>query len=139
MPTPAAASRPRPLTRCHREPRASVAACTWLSRHAAWSSSSTNGGSMAEAEVKASPEGVPGALRDPSAVRAEDLQYPGAGGTPVNGYLVRPAGAAAPALPAMIVIHEAGGLGEHIRDVCNRFAALGYLSLGVDLYTREGG
>jgi len=51
---------------------------------------------MAEAEVKASPEGVPGALRDPSAVRAEDLQYPGAGGTPVNGYLVRPAGAAAP-------------------------------------------
>jgi carboxymethylenebutenolidase len=30
-------------------------------------------------------------------------------------------------------------LGEHIRDVTNRFAALGYLALGVDLYTREGG
>lgn len=94
---------------------------------------------MPEVEVKASPEGVPGALRDPSAVRAEDLQYPGAGGTPVNGYLARPAAPAAQALPAMIVIHEAGGLGDHIRDVCNRFAALGYLSLGVDLYTREGG
>jgi carboxymethylenebutenolidase len=94
---------------------------------------------MAEAEVKASPDGVPGALRDPSAVRAEDLQYPGAGSTLVNGYLARPAAAAAPALPAMIVIHEAGGLGDHIRDVCNRFAALGYLTLGVDLYTREGG
>ena len=39
----------------------------------------------------------------------------------------------------MIVIHEAGGLGEHIRDVCNRLAALGYVALGVDLYTREGG
>jgi carboxymethylenebutenolidase len=39
----------------------------------------------------------------------------------------------------MIVIHEAGGLGEHIRDVTNRFANLGYLALGVDLYTREGG
>src|SRR6202030_648323 len=37
------------------------------------------------------------------------------------------------------VIHEAGGLGDHIKDVCNRFAALGYLTLGVDLYTREGG
>ncbi len=39
----------------------------------------------------------------------------------------------------MIVIHEAGGLGEHISDVANRFANLGYLALGVDLYTREGG
>ncbi len=39
----------------------------------------------------------------------------------------------------MIVIHEAGGLNEHIRDVTNRFANLGYVSLGVDLYTREGG
>ena len=39
----------------------------------------------------------------------------------------------------MIVIHEAGGLGEHIRDVCNRLANLGYVALGVDLYTREGG
>ena len=41
--------------------------------------------------------------------------------------------------PAMVVIHEAGGLGEHIRDVVNRFANLGYVTLGVDLYTREGG
>ena len=39
----------------------------------------------------------------------------------------------------MIVIHEAGGLGEHIRDVCNRLANVGYVALGVDLYTREGG
>jgi carboxymethylenebutenolidase len=39
----------------------------------------------------------------------------------------------------MIVIHEAGGLGEHIKDVANRFANIGYLTLAVDLYTREGG
>ena len=39
----------------------------------------------------------------------------------------------------MIVIHEAGGLGEHIRDVANRFASIGYVALAVDLYTREGG
>jgi carboxymethylenebutenolidase len=39
----------------------------------------------------------------------------------------------------MIVIHEAGGLGEHIRDVVNRLANIGYVALGVDLYTREGG
>ena len=39
----------------------------------------------------------------------------------------------------MIVIHEAMGLNEHIRDVANRFANIGYVALGVDLYTREGG
>jgi len=94
---------------------------------------------MAAVDVKASPEGVPGALLDPSAVRAEDLQYPGAGRTAINGYLARPAAPTAAELPAMVVIHEAGGLGDHIKDVCNRFAALGYLTLGVDLYTREGG
>jgi carboxymethylenebutenolidase len=37
------------------------------------------------------------------------------------------------------VIHEAMGLNEHIRDVTNRFANIGYVALGVDLYTREGG
>jgi carboxymethylenebutenolidase len=88
-------------------------------------------------EVKPSPEGVPGAVRDPSSLRGEALTFAGAQGTPVNGYLAHPAGAGRH--PGIIVIHEAGGLNDHIRDVCNRFAALGYVALGVDLYTREGG
>ena len=92
---------------------------------------------MAGIEVKPSPSGVPGAVSDPQSLRAEELTFAGAGGTSVNGYLSRPA--AGGRRPGMIVIHEAGGLGEHIRDVCNRFAALGYVTLGVDLYTREGG
>jgi carboxymethylenebutenolidase len=92
---------------------------------------------MASIEVKPSPDGVPGAVRDPASLRAEELTFAGAQGTSVNGYLSRPA--ADGRRPGMIVIHEAGGLREHIRDVCNRFAALGYLALGVDLYTREGG
>jgi carboxymethylenebutenolidase len=87
--------------------------------------------------VEPSPEGVPGAVTDPSGLAAEELTYPGAGGTPVNAYLSKPA--APGRYPGMIVIHEAGGLGDHIRDVCNRIAALGYVALGVDLYTREGG
>jgi carboxymethylenebutenolidase len=89
--------------------------------------------------VEASPEGVPGAVTDPARVRAETLRYPGAGGDLINGYLAVPAGGAQAARPAMVVIHEAGGLGDHIKDVVNRFANLGYLALGVDLYTREGG
>jgi carboxymethylenebutenolidase len=92
---------------------------------------------MPRVEVKASPQGVPGALTDPTRISAEELTYPGADGAPVNGYLARPADAASH--PGMIVIHEAGGLNEHVRDVANRFANIGYVALGVDLYTREGG
>jgi carboxymethylenebutenolidase len=88
-------------------------------------------------EVTPSPRGVPGALSDPTRIGAEELTFAGAGGEQVNGYLARPADAASH--PGMIVIHEAGGVGEHIRDVCNRFANIGYVALGVDLYTREGG
>jgi carboxymethylenebutenolidase len=86
----------------------------------------------------ASPAGVPGAVLDPAAVGGEDLTFKGAHGDAINGYLARPSGDDRP-LPGMIVIHEAGGLGDHIRDVTRRFANLGYLALGVDLYTREGG
>ncbi|MGA2321702.1 MAG: dienelactone hydrolase family protein [Solirubrobacteraceae bacterium] len=92
---------------------------------------------MPSIEVKASPEGVPGAVSDPARIAAEDLTFAGAGDDQVNGYLARQTGPGK--RPAMIVIHEAMGLNEHIRDVTNRFAALGYVALGVDLFTREGG
>ena len=91
------------------------------------------------AVVKPSPPGVPGAVTDPARVNGQELRFPGAQGTQVNGYLATPAGASGGGRPAIVVIHEAGGLGEHIRDVANRFANLGYVALGVDLYTREGG
>jgi carboxymethylenebutenolidase len=93
---------------------------------------------MSTVTVQPSPEGVPGAVIDPTRILAEDLTFASSDGTQINGYLARPAGAAGPS-PAMIVIHEAGGLGAHIRDVTDRFANIGYVSLGVDLYTREGG
>ncbi len=89
------------------------------------------------AAVKASPEGVPGAIVDPATLIAEDIAYAGAEGTPVNGYVVRPR--AAGTLPGLIVIHPAGGLDEHVRDVAGRFANVGYVVIAVDLFTREGG
>lgn len=95
---------------------------------------------MPATQVSPSPENVPGAVTDPSRVLGEDLTFPGHNGDPVNGYLALPAqDAGEHGCPAMIVIHEAGGLGEHIRDVVNRFANIGYTALGLDLYTREGG
>jgi carboxymethylenebutenolidase len=92
---------------------------------------------MPSIEVKPSPEGVPGAVTDPARIAAEELTFAGADGTQINGYLARPTEAGSH--PGMIVIHEAGGLNDHIRDVANRFADIGYVTLGVDLYTREGG
>src|ERR1035437_5320635 len=82
--------------------------------------------------VARSPGGVPGAIVDPAEVIGEEIAFTGALGAPVNGYLARPA--APGSLPGMIVIHEASGLGGHIRDVTNRIANLGYVALGVDLY-----
>lgn len=36
--------------------------------------------------------------------------------------------------PAVVVIHEAFGLNENIRDVCRRFAGQGYVALGADVF-----
>jgi cephalosporin-C deacetylase-like acetyl esterase len=79
---------------------------------------------MTPRAVQPSPVGVPGAVTDPTNVSAEELTFAGAGGTQVNGYLTAPA--AAGPHPGIVVIHEAGGLGDHIRDVANRFANIGY-------------
>ncbi|HUA12431.1 MAG TPA: dienelactone hydrolase family protein [Solirubrobacteraceae bacterium] len=92
---------------------------------------------MTEARIEPSPDGVPGAVTDPATLRGEELTYPGYAGDAVNAFLARPAETGA--LPGMVVIHEAGGLNEHIRDVVARIAQLGYVTIGVDLYTREGG
>lgn len=92
---------------------------------------------MSASPIPLSPDGVPGAITKPNLIQARDITFPGAQDIEINGYLARPA--ADGTHPAMIVIHEAGGLGEHIRDVTRRFANLGYVALGVDLYTREGG
>jgi carboxymethylenebutenolidase len=92
---------------------------------------------LTEIQVRPSPEGVPGAVGDPASVRGEELAFAGASGEQVKGYLACPADDGLH--PAMIVIHEAMGLNDHIRDVANRLANIGYVALGVDLYTREGG
>jgi carboxymethylenebutenolidase len=92
---------------------------------------------MSTSPIPPSPEGVPGAVLDPSAIVAEDLTYRGDGGAEIKAYLARPVRAGA--LPGMIVIQDAGGLGDGIRDITRRFANIGYVALSADLYTREGG
>ena len=47
-----------------------------------------------------------------------------------------------PALPTghgVLVMHENAGLSDHIRDVIRRVATAGYMGVGIDLLSRQGG
>src|SRR5688572_32140552 len=58
------------------------------------------------------------------------VEFSSNGGT-ANGYLATPASGKG---PGIIVIQEWWGLVPHIRDVCDRFAAEGFVALAPDLY-----
>jgi carboxymethylenebutenolidase len=77
-------------------------------------------------------------LSDPSSagipaapVAAEAVSFPFRDETRA-AYYARPEGAGP--FPGVIVIHEAYGLNDNIRDVARRFAAAGYVALAVDLF-----
>jgi carboxymethylenebutenolidase len=55
------------------------------------------------------------------------------GNRQIDGYLARPEGEGL--FPGIIVIHEAYGLNENIKDVTRRFADIGYMALAVDLFS----
>lgn len=55
----------------------------------------------------------------------------------LSGYLVVAKGAAK--RPALVMIHENRGLNPHIRDMTRRAALAGYLTLGIDALSPEGG
>ncbi len=40
--------------------------------------------------------------------------------------------------PVILVVQEIFGVHEHIRDVCRRFAKLGYFAIAPELYARQG-
>jgi carboxymethylenebutenolidase len=60
---------------------------------------------------------------------------PAQGGEMV-AYRAQPAGAINP--PVLLVVQEIFGVHEHIRDVCRRFAKLGYLAIAPELFARQG-
>lgn len=41
-------------------------------------------------------------------------------------------------VPVLLVVHEIFGVHEHIKDLCRRFAKLGYLAIAPDLFARHG-
>ncbi len=69
-------------------------------------------------------------------IQSDDVQYPSQDGKQINAYFSRPAASASRG--GVIVIMEAFGLNDHIKDVARRFAQAGYLAIAPDMYTREG-
>jgi len=55
----------------------------------------------------------------------------------LSGYLARPKGSGKH--PAVLVIHENRGLNPHIKDVTRRVALEGFLALGLDVLSPDGG
>ena len=83
------------------------------------------------------PTSPPGTVApDDPEVRAEAVEFAGED-TQVAGYLARPS--VDGTFPVILVCHENRGLTDHIRDVARRLAKAGYLSLAVDLLSRQGG
>jgi carboxymethylenebutenolidase len=54
----------------------------------------------------------------------------------IPGYRARPADNKKHAV--VLVVHEAFGVHEHIKDICRRFAKAGYYAIAPELYTRQG-
>src|SRR6185369_13341874 len=56
----------------------------------------------------------------------------------IPAYRAEPRGDAKRKLPVLLVVHEIFGLHEHIKDLCRRFAKLGYFAVAPDLFARQG-
>ncbi|MGH8176213.1 MAG: dienelactone hydrolase family protein [Steroidobacter sp.] len=61
-------------------------------------------------------------------IRVGDQQIPGYRAMPASGG----------PFPVALVVQEIFGVHEHIKDVCRRFAKLGYFAIAPELYARQG-
>jgi carboxymethylenebutenolidase len=73
---------------------------------------------------------------DPRLAYEDGVTIPGSDAG-LKGYLVAPKGGVK--RPALLMIHQNRGLNPHIRDMTRRGALAGYLTLGIDALSPEGG
>jgi carboxymethylenebutenolidase len=64
-----------------------------------------------------------------------EVKIPAQGGD-IPGYAAMPATGSG--FPLVLVVQEIFGVHEHIKDVCRRFAKLGYMAIAPELYARQG-
>ncbi|MCW6507869.1 dienelactone hydrolase family protein [Lichenifustis flavocetrariae] len=70
----------------------------------------------------------------PAGLTAGEVKLPSLG-VEIPAYRAMPA--AGGPFPVMLVVQEIFGVHEHIKDVCRRFAKLGYYAIAPDLYARQ--
>jgi carboxymethylenebutenolidase len=71
----------------------------------------------------------------PDGLEAMDIKIPTGSGD-IPGYCAAPANGSG--FPLVLVVQEIFGVHEHIRDVCRRFAKLGYVAIAPEMYHRQG-
>lgn len=71
-------------------------------------------------------------MSDDRSITTETVEILRPHGAPLPGYLAKPD--AVGRAPGVLVIHEAAGLNDNIRDIAGRFARAGYVALAVDLF-----
>ena len=69
-------------------------------------------------------------------LEAGEVKVPTAAGE-IPAYRARPSGDGK-RLPVLLVVHEIFGVHEHIKDLCRRFAKLGYFAIAPELFARQG-
>jgi carboxymethylenebutenolidase len=72
---------------------------------------------------------------DVSGLEAGEVKVPTTDGQ-MPAYRAMPASGGP--FPVVLVVQEIFGVHEHIKDVCRRFAKLGYLAVAPELYARQG-
>ena len=82
-----------------------------------------------------SPAGAQTITTDTSGLTAGPVQIPVPDGQ-IPAYRAMPARGAN--FPIVLVVQEIFGVHEHIKDICRRFAKLGYLAIAPELYARQG-
>jgi carboxymethylenebutenolidase len=72
---------------------------------------------------------------DTNGLEAGEVKIPVSDGE-IPAYRAMPA--AGKSFPVVLVVQEIFGVHEHIKDICRRFAKLGYLAVAPELYARQG-
>ena len=72
---------------------------------------------------------------DTDGLDAGEVKVPVADGS-IPAYRAMPAQGGP--LPVVLVVHEAWGVHEHIKDLCRRLAKLGYFAIAPELWARQG-
>ena len=72
---------------------------------------------------------------DAEGLEAGDVSIPTADGR-IPAYRAMPK--SGKSFPVVLVVQEIFGVHEHIKDICRRFAKLGYMAVAPELYARQG-